>query len=238
MTQATKLLDGIDDKVEKILISKQVNGDLGIEKALDEYMQVIQSAAPAKLQDITDISKPQPQTSPAKQISALEKLLISHRNKLEMIVAKIGKIDMRIRDGEVLLSPEYIRSLSPEELSEFKRLLTPKGLQKNQKKYKDIVGQINLDIPPQKVSCLERFFKQISNIVVPEAEAALAVGCVASCGTLSPACVGCVGGALGTGAYLTVELQNALKKCNKKKWSWQRKLCKSVTILAYVTIIA
>lgn len=85
----------------------------------------------------------------------------------------------------------------------------------------------------------DTFLSDFVDMFVPRAEAALAAGCVSVCAAPPwGQCVACVAAALGTGAYLTVQLNKALRECNKKRWKWARRACKAVTILSYSVLIA
>jgi hypothetical protein len=199
-----------------------------ISSKLDEYFKQIQAANDEKMSKINEKSKTSPSEA-AKEIEAWEKILADQRVRTDNISNKIVSINKDIAAGKITVDHEVLKALPKEELDEFKSMV-PEHILKE--KYMNVAELQEMD--STRVSLME----WCGDLLVPKAEAALAVGCVAACGGLTPACLACVSGALGSTASLTEALQAGYNKCSKIGWRWVRNGCKAAVIAAYVAAIA
>jgi hypothetical protein len=197
-----------------------------------------------------------------------EDKIAEHRQRAEEIVQRLTEINLEVRAGDVLLDPELVRTFSADEAAAFREWLTPEAIRRYRAIDRSLFAGLSPDprlwqgsAPEQRLaghadeffpgtlapppppaeegpSPLATVLHFLRELIEPQAEAALAAGCVVACGTVQPeVCLACVAAALGTGAFLTTQLDNALDACDSRRTRLGRAICKAGVVLAYIVLI-
>jgi len=82
-----------------------------------------------------------------------------------------------------------------------------------------------------------QLFDQLGDLLVPEAEAVMAAGCLNTCTVAPPTCLPCVGLAIGLTSTIVVKLDAALDDCDGLRTRVGRALCKTGVVIGFLGII-
>jgi hypothetical protein len=200
---------------------------------------------------------------PGEKLEAWERQVGVMRGRTEKIINRLTQINLGLRDGSILIAPELLKKVPAEEVQEFRQWLTSEAIRKYQALDKTLfpgnAAQMapfpppamtaTMTMPGQCRACKSfarprsqehagSLFDELGDMLVPEADAALAVTCVGTCGSSPPACLPCIGAAIGVTSFLATQLDAGFKGCDKLRTRAGRAICKAGVVLAFMTVIA
>jgi hypothetical protein len=203
-----------------------------------------------------------PSPGPGDKLAAWERQVAALRSRADKMVSRLTQINIGLRDGSVLIAPELLKKMPADEVKELREWLTPETVRKYRALDKTLFpeGAAELDspFPPPAVtaamttpgrcrSCGELLPRQrprnrsllndLDDLLVPDAEAAMAYGCVAICTATPPNCPACIFTAIGVTSALTAKLDSALEACNRLHTRVGRGLCQAGVIVIYIGLI-
>ncbi len=116
-------LNSVEQKTAAILSRRTLTvADESIEKELEAYAEQIRAASEeAEKSGINFKATAQ-----------------AHAAKIDNLVKKLEAIDRQVMTGDIVLDKPSLKKMRPAELNEFKKSLTPQGIQKMQKMHPDI----------------------------------------------------------------------------------------------------
>jgi hypothetical protein len=158
--ESTGLIDQRSLEVEELFAQFGEAARAAFQMASEEVMKetepevVIEADQTGRDDPKEDTERRKPLESVA-LMEELENLLLGHRRRVEGIIPRIAEIDAEVSRGEVRISDEILRDLTPEELKEFGSTLTPKA----RRLYRKWLPDQHSEVP----SLLERF----ANVLVP-----------------------------------------------------------------------
>ena len=265
-----QLLAAVERGLAQVERTGTIATDFDIEAALDSYYReanaAFGTAMRAAIEDAKKLTTQSTGTPAAgRRIVDWERRISAHRPRVEKIVAQVTDINLKVRDGRIMFSPELVRSFRSDEKEELRTWLTPQALLK----YKGLLAADTQQptIPKTVISALEMGRPAASPTpashrstasslsvraltvgasALRESEPALpepavAVTCVAVCSnpiTAPEGCLPCIVLALGTGSFLATQIDAALDACNRKRTRIGRAICKAGAILGFIVIIA
>ena len=272
-------LSAVENGLRRIERSKTLDEQFDPERALDSYRRELRKVYDATMQaTLEDARKSEAAlqtgrkvetSAPAKRLQAWEKDIVGHRTRMEKVVARLTEINMKIRDGSIMIAPGLFKTLPKEEVEELRQWLTPEAIRKYQSIDRSLFGSLDIEkkLPQRHLASGIEFARPgeimgdtlggsrpaplyrprgvsrsllawLGDFIQPRAEAVVAVGCVVVCVTATPAaCVACVAGAIGYGALLTTQLDNALAGCEVFRTRTARAICKAVVIGGVIEVI-
>jgi hypothetical protein len=253
-------LAAVEAGLGQIETSGKITEAIDLDAALDRYQGEAQKSYESTFQAVKDdaakaAAAHQPGTSAANRLQAWERTLTSHRARMEKVISRLTAINMKVRDGSILFAPDLVKKLPKEELDELRQWLTPDAIRKYQALDKslfaagpgaawvpDTVLAQELSLPAGCPACRPRSRSPLTlldDLLAPDAEAAIAAGCVTVCGATPEACVPCLIVA-GEGANQLVKLlQDGLKLCDSTRHTRiGRALCKAGIVLGFIATIA
>jgi hypothetical protein len=200
----------------------------------------------------------------AAQFAFLQQLdtdLKAEQVRAETIVRRMGDIDGRIRSGAIKLAPAAINQLSPQELREFRRSLTPATdrdyRQRMPTKFTGVVQHLSQEEWAATRHCglcevggsayaireqegRRSLLAQVMDALVPPVHAALGIGCYGICvGSLGTACITCVISAGGAAATAYATYRSCKGSCCRCKWykPWCC-ACRGACLVAFLAALA
>jgi hypothetical protein len=202
---------------------------------------------------------------PGDKLEAWERQMGVMRGRAEKIINRLSQINLGLRDGSILIAPELLKKMPAEEVQELRQWLTPEAIRKHQALDKTLfpagAAQKSPFPPPaltagmtmpggQCPACrafarprpqehASSLFDELGDMLVPEADAALAVTCVGTCRVSPPACIPCIIAAVGVTSFLATQLDAGFKGCDSNfRTRLGRAVCKAGVVLAFLTVIA
>lgn len=152
----------------------------------------------------------------AARIAAWEQLIPTHRERMEKVLGRLNLLDGTIKTAN--LDSDFGDRLAD--------LFQPAPA---------CVSCQRTRLLPNESAGVGDF---LSDLVEPEADAAIAATCVLTC-TASPAvCGACIIAAVGTGAFVATLLDDAFAGCARRPTRVGRAVCNAATVLAFITVIA
>ncbi len=174
---------------------------------------------------------------------------------------RLSDVTRGIRTGAVSLSPEYLRKLDDEEIAGLRDFLAPE----TRRRYESVEPRLRapgggsarlapvlgLDDAPERAELrcaadawrahrrgARSWAEQLGDLVMPPAEAALGLGCLAICeASLGTACASCVGAGGVAAVALYKGAVEAFNSCNRFRPT-PRFLCKAAVVAAFIAALA
>lgn len=193
-----------------------------------------------------------------KGLNDFEQSINESRRRLENIIRRMADIDGKIRTGEVMFSESVLKELKTDEIGEFRRTLTPEADKKYRDRFprlfagnvshlsaeewqagqvqfkRDYAGRIESNTTPR------RIIGEILDALVPDANAAVGIGCYSICvSSAGTACAQCLA-ASGVAAYAMYEsYRKCRKNCCSCKWykPWCC-ICRGACLVAFLALLA
>lgn len=266
-------LAALENTVDQIDRTKQISGGFDFDAALatyyDDLQEVYNGTMQATMEEARSVQaaieagRRINTSTAAESLRTWEQQVGLHRSRMEKIISRLTEISMRVRDGRIMLSQEFITKLSREDRQELRKWLTAEAIQKYDAIDTRLFGANWVEeesdrhrVPEERFSGPDdapgrRWDADVSRrarrvgftlsplkSATPEPAPALAAGCVAICAANADACIPCIAGAIGAGAALVTQLNNALRGCDRNRIPFLRFLCKAGTILAFLALIA
>lgn len=230
-----------------------------LRQGYDSTMQEISEDA-RRAQEAARSGKKAASPGPGDKLDAWERQMGAMRGRTEKIINRLQQINLGLRDGSILIAPELLKKMPAEEMQELRQWLTPEAIRKYQALDKTLFseGAAQNALPPAALTAAmtrpgqcpacrayarprpqERtLLGDLGDMLVPEADAALAVVCVGTCQSAPEACLPCLAAAVGVTSFLYIKLEDGLKACNDLRTRTGRALCKAGIVLAFLTVIA
>jgi hypothetical protein len=170
-------------------------------------------------------------------LSEFEKTALSQRERAVAILRKVSDTQQMVQQGSVLISVKLFDDASLEERAAFLKSLSPA----TQETYKRLAPDRFSGVGIRLYGLSDTVRKVVQSgldACVPEAKAALAIGCLSICSPPTPACYGCLVATLGTAAVL-VKYVSCKATCGSCKWyrPWSC-ACQAACYTAMVAVIA
>jgi len=203
-----------------------------------------------------------PSPNSGQKLAAWERQAVAFRGRAEKIVSRLTQINIGLRDGSILIAPELLKKMPADEVQELRQWLTPEAIRKYQALDKSFfaegAAELTSPLPPPRVTAgmiysghsraggdlasrpprTDSLLDDLGDLLVPEAEAAMAAGCVAICTADPPSCPVCIFTAIGVTSALTAQIDAALDRCGRFRTRVARGLCQAGVIVVYAAAIA
>ena len=233
-TEIETPLARIEAGLGQIEKSQRVTEKFDVEAEIAAYRDQLRKAYDATLQAVQEDAKKTEGkaggSAAGTRLQAFETKVKNHRGRVEKVVNRLMTMNLKIRDGSVLIAPELLRKLPAEEVEELRKWLTPAAIKKYQAIDKSLFASSAMDY--------RNWLGWVHDAVTPQAEAAVAITCVPVCSGASAACIPCVAAVVGVGSFLVSKLDEAFTGCDKLRTRFLRGACKAAAVLALITIIA
>lgn len=199
---------------------------------------------------------------PGQKLGAWEKQVGALRGRTEKIVNRLTQINLGLRDASIMIAPELLKKMPGDEVRELRQWMTPEAIRKYQALDRSLftegAAQASPLPPPAVTASMTRpgqcrgcgaflrsrqqeragsLLADLGDLLVRDAEAALAVTCVTTCTASPPACLPCVVAAVGATSFLATQLDAAFDKCDDRRTRLGRTICKIGVVLAFLTVI-
>jgi len=251
-------LAAVEKGLAQVERSGKITEDIDFDASLNRYQQELQTCYAGTMQAVQEEAKKaaaahQSGKDAAARLAAWEKVMNGHRPRVEKAVSRLTTINMKVRDGSVLYTPDLLKKMPKEELDELHQWLTPDAVRKYQALDKTLftaavlpaeLDQIlisELAPPPGCRSCRPRnhtLFDAFADLLAPDAEAVIAGACVPVC-SQPEACIPCLIAAGVGEVEITKLMQSELASCDRtRRTRIGRALCKTAVILGYLVTIA
>ena len=250
-------LAAVEGGLRQIETSGKITRQIDFDASLEHYQQELRKSYEVTTQAVQDEAKKavaarQPGAAAAKRLQAWEDVVAGHRARMEKVIKGLTIVNMKVRDGSILFAPELLKEMSKDEVDELHQWLTPEAIRKYQALDKSLfAGQVDgrdfedllareLSPPPGCRQCRPRSTSPLSlldDLLAPDADAALAAGCVAVCMADAAGCVPCLVVA-GLGASSLVALIEGQQKFCNGRTRIGRAICKAAVVLGVIAIIA
>lgn len=215
-----------------------------------------------KAEEARKAGKKVPGPSPDQQLAAWERQAVAFRGRAEKMVSRLTQINIGLRDGSILIDPELLKKMPAEEVQELRQWLTPEAIRRYQAIDKSLfagAAELTSPFPPPAVtaamtlpgrcrSCGDlasrprprngSLLDDLGDLLVPDADAAMAAGCVAICAAQPEACPACIFTAIGVTSALAAQIDGALDRCDRFRTRVARGLCTAGVIVLFSAAIA
>ncbi|HWN41172.1 MAG TPA: hypothetical protein VNW71_03065 [Thermoanaerobaculia bacterium] len=216
-----------------------------------------------KAEEARKAGKKMPGPRPDQKLAAWERQAVAFRGRAEKIVSRLTQINMGLRDGSILIVPELLKKMPAEEVQELRQWLTPEAIRRYQAIDKSLFAEGAAELvspfPPPAVTAAmtmpERcrscgdlasrprprnrsLLDDLGDLLVPDADAAMAAGCVLICGAQPEACPACIFTAIGVTSALAAQIDGALDRCDRFRTRVARGLCTAGVIVLFAAAIA
>jgi hypothetical protein len=251
-------LAAVEGGLRQIETSGKITRQIDFDASLERYQEELRKSYEATTQAVQDEAKKavaahQPGTAAAKRLQAWEDALAGHRTRMEKVIKGLTAVNMKVRDGSILFAPDVLKEMPKEEVDELKQWLTPAAVRKYQALDKSLfAGPVARREPEQLLArelsppagckaCRPRSRSPLSlldDLLAPDAEAAIALGCVSICGAQPEGCIPClIVAGFGTDQLVKI-LDQDLKICANRHTRIGRALCKTAVVLGFIATIA
>ena len=216
-----------------------------------------------KAEEAQKAGKKAPSPGPGQKLAVWERQAVAFRGRAEQIVSRLTRINMGLRDGSILIAPELLKKMPADEVQELRQWLTPDAIRKYQALDKSLfaegAAELSSPFPPPAVTAAMTMpgrcracgdlasrprpgsgslLDDLGDLLVPEAEAAMAAGCVAICTAQPPACPACIFTAIGVTSVLASQIDAAFDRCDRIRSRVGRGLCQAGVIVLFTAAIA
>ena len=230
-TSLTRIEAGLGQIEKSQRITEKFDPDTEVAAYRDQLRKAYDATMQAVQEDAKKASESKAGASAAgTRLQAWETKAKNHRGRVEKVLNRLMTINLKIRDGNILIAPELLRKLPAEETEELRKWLTPGAIKKYQAIDKSFFASSAMDY--------RNWLGWVHDAVAPQAEAAVAIACVPVCSGQPAACIPCVAAAVGVGSFLVSKLDQAFTDCDKLRTRFLRGACKVGAVLALITIIA
>jgi len=215
--------------------TQKVTESFDLDAEIATYRDRLRKAYDASLQAAQDEAKKEQTRKGAgagagQRLQAWETKAANHPPRVEKVLNRVMTINLKVRDGRVMIAPELLRKLPAEEMDELRKWLTPAAIKKYQAIDPSLFASASMD--PRNM------LVWLGDALVSEAEGAVAITCVPVCSATPAACIPCVGAVVGVGSFLVTKLDEAFAECDKLRTRFLRGACKVGAVLALITLIA
>lgn len=251
-------LAAVETGVGQIEKSGRITGRDDLDAVLDRYQAELLETYAAMVREVEKeagkaVAARQKGTAAAAALQAWEDQMARHRARIEKVVPRLTAVNMKVRDGSIVFAPELLKTMPADEVEELRRWLTPEAIRKYRaldrslfaagpvggRAAEEVLAQ-ELGLPDDCPQCRPRsrsLLVALNDLLAPDAEAAIAAGCVAVCAAQPEGCIPCLIVA-GFGADQVVKLlDRALEDCNRRRTRVGRALCKTAVILGFIATI-
>jgi len=216
-----------------------------------------------KAEEARKAGKKVPRPGADQKLAAWERQTVALRGRAEKMVSRLTQINMSLRDGSILIAPDLLKKMPADEVQELRQWLTPETIRKYQAIDKSLFAESAAELispfPPPAVtaamtlpgrcrSCGDlasrprprdgSLLDDLGDLLVPDAEGAMAAGCISICGANPPSCPLCIFTAIGVTSALAAQIDGALDRCGRFHTRVGRGLCQAGVIVLFAAAIA
>lgn len=248
ISNAKNLLSSLERHIESIHSQKRIakTDNDTFARLMDDYDTAIYHAFEASMRDAQDAAKSEGKIGSMASMKEFENSIHLQQSTLNKLKSRTDEIDGSIRQGRIIIDRTILNSLSPTELEEVHRDLTPAAI----KHYKGIFdNKIKPGVKPGAklldndnltnglLSFCSMIPEKVGNFLIAPADAAVAAGCIGVCTAtnfLVAPCLSCVVAASGAAYTAYQDRKRCYKEC---RTSWWPKGCRVGCTTIFIAIL-
>lgn len=202
------MLKGLESRAATILSRKTVGPESdNLEKEMYAYAERMKAAMDQAVSEADKAAKSGGRQGNVALLDSFETMAKAHEVRANRMAKNFERIEAGVKTGEITLDKSLLMRMSPQEKNEFKRNLTPQGLQKMERMHPDIFrpgmsGRTSLNfldgLDGERMACAVKeaggfLANGIGDFFVRDAEAMYAAPCIGPCIAKNwAACTACV----------------------------------------------
>lgn len=234
---------------------KVITGAFDMEGALHSHAQI----AYETFNSVTNALRATPNAATLAHLREFENRVQDHKARAERITQRIATIHVQIRDGNVMIGDQPLKSLNQQHINEMKRWMKPEVIERYRKKDPRFGQNVDADgLPKERLAgtshegneahCPPTDLRQqrhrglllkLGDLLVPPAEAAVAYACYYVCANMTEVCLGCLYYYGPFAVYAWNQYQQQVARCGTCPWfNPTCGLCRHFALQAFLTVLA